>query len=314
MSVPEKEGMEAIDPSEFAELVQRYKTSKHLDKLKISDEIWDRSISLDPEIRKKTQKKEWLATVLGLNGYDIEMREALRHAPETLISLVEEGLVMRSAALMFREAKDISLTTKVPIQVAIENVIATYKAGTRRYANDNTGWFWTKPTLAKAASGVAPKKAEESDTVKAHWSTIRSSLAQIALKKAGREIDPLVLEEANEWFEKELQRLIGNFTTKIRRNKKSEVVEVNRMQYASACKTLGIVPTEIGEEIDVEVAKAAKRSLVRRYHPDTGGEGHSEDKYKSVIEAFDTIELYADQMKKIAKNQSKANNKATRGD
>jgi hypothetical protein len=292
------------DHDQQDDLVLRYKASKHLDKLKISDESWQRAVTADPELRKTAKKQEWLGKIFDVSAYDITMRESLRYAPESLIALVEEGLVMRSAFIMLKEARQLSARKQITIQAAMEIVITTYKSGPRRYSDDKT-WFWTKPTLAKAASSRAKvKSVEESDSVRTLWATIRSALAQIATKKAGEEMSPLVLEEASAWFEKELQRVVDGFTTRIRKNKKKQVVEVNRMQYANACKVLGIVPTDVGEEIDVEVAKAAKKSLARRYHPDGGGE--STEKYQQIIEAYETVDLYAEQMKRIARNQNKS--------
>jgi hypothetical protein len=302
---------------EFADLVVRYKASKHFDKLKISDEIWQRSIAKQPDLRQQGHnKKEWLSKILDVQAYDIEMRESLRFAPEVLIEHVDNGLVMRSAMIMLKEARQIATEKKEPIQISMETVIEIHKTGTRRHAPDRT-WFWMKPTLAKAATKVASgqkaAKVEESDTVRSHWATIRSAIAQISIKKADREIEPLVLEEANVWFMKELERVIDGFSTRLRKNKRKEVVEVNRMQYANACKTLGIVPSSVGEEIDIDVAKAAKKSLARKFHPDAGGEStdKSTEKYQQVIEAFETIDLYADQMRRIARNQSKSRGKET---
>jgi hypothetical protein len=295
--------MDASNGSPYADQIQRYKLAKHFEKLKISDELWQRANQDDPGLKSNVKKKEWISKTLGLSPYEIEMREALRFAPEILITLVEEGMVMRSAVLMLREARDLSTQKGQPLQSAMESVITIYKAGTRRYTADNE-WTMIKPSLSRVAAGTTVEDVEESDTVKSMWSTIRNAVVQISLKKAGNEIDPLALEEANGWFEKEIHRVIDGFTTRIRKNKKKEIVEINRMQYANACKVLGIVPTEVGEEIDVEVAKAAKKSLARRYHPDAGGE--STEKYQQVIEAYETVDLYAEQMRRIAKNQNKA--------
>lgn len=294
----------AQDATSYAELAERYKASPHFEKIQISDRAWDLAIRKDPAIRQTQGKQEFLASVLGVPFYELRHRESLRHAPESLIKYVEEGLAMGSAVLMLREARQLSVAKRMTLNDAMDAIIATYSSGTVRRTGDAEGtWFWVKPTLAKAAANGKVKKAEESDTVRAHWVTIRQALAQIVLKKGGAEIDALSLEEANEWFEKELTRVIDGFTNRIRKRKRNDTPEVNRVQYVNACKVLGIVPSEIGDEIDIEVAKAAKKSLVRRYHPDTTTEPEDKEKYQLVIEAFDTVDAYCQQMNRIARNQ-----------
>jgi DnaJ-class molecular chaperone len=46
--------------------------------------------------------------------------------------------------------------------------------------------------------------------------------------------------------------------------------------------------------VDLTAAKKAKRNLVRAYHPDHNGEG-TRAAYEAVIDAYRTIEMYAEQ-------------------
>jgi len=108
-------------------------------------------------------------------------------------------------------------------------------------------------------------------------------------------IDSLDVEEVRTWMSKEIERLLARLSSKIwYKRQKGSPVEINRLQYVKACKVLGIAESLVGQPVDVEGAKIAKRALVKFLHPDTiGGDSSKTDRYQQVIDAFDTIEDYS---------------------
>src|SRR5262249_15127081 len=98
-------------------------------------------------------------------------------------------------------------------------------------------------------------------------------------------LDPLDVEEIRAWTNKQVQKLLKNVAVKIwYKRKKGTPVEVNRLQYVAACKTLGIAESPIGQPVDVDGARVAKKALIRFLHPDTnGGDANKVDGYQQVL-------------------------------
>jgi hypothetical protein len=70
---------------------------------------------------------------------------------------------------------------------------------------------------------------------------------------------------------------------------------ISRRAYTEACRVLNITPTRSGGSVDLAAAKVAKRKLARAYHPDLSDNASTRAAYEAVIEAYDTIERYAEE-------------------
>jgi hypothetical protein len=121
-----------------------------------------------------------------------------------------------------------------------------------------------------------------------------SAIEQVVVQRT-EGIDSLDVEEIRVWMSKEVRRLLGRLSTKIwYKRQKGRPIEVNRMQYVAACKVLGVAESVVGQPVDVDGARIAKRALVKFLHPDAnGGDGSKIDRYQQVIDAFDTVEHYS---------------------
>lgn len=114
----------------------------------------------------------------------------------------------------------------------------------------------------------------------------------VARKTEG--LDPLDVEEIEAWASDQVRRLINHLNVKIwKKRQKGKPIEVNRLQYVAACEVLGIAESAVGQPVDVEGAKTAKKVLLRTLHPDAnGGDASKVERYQQVVVAFDAIESY----------------------
>ncbi len=124
--------------------------------------------------------------------------------------------------------------------------------------------------------------------------SLAEAIAQAVAQRC-EDLDPLDVEELKTWTAKQVQKLLKNLTVKIwYKRQKGKPVEVNRLQYVAACKVLGVAESAVGQPVDVDGARVAKKALVRFLHPDTnGGSKTDTDNYQQVLVAFDIIESYA---------------------
>jgi hypothetical protein len=142
------------------------------------------------------------------------------------------------------------------------------------------------------------------------WSKISADVSALVAEKIA---DPLLLEEATTWFKVEFDGLVRSLTHRLGRIGQGKTkVEVNRIQYTTACRILHVDPAGVGKSIDVAEAKVAKKKLLRAYHPDlNNGDITMQHLCDSIMDAFDIIESYADQMQKISKKTDKHNVEVT---
>ena len=155
------------------------------------------------------------------------------------------------------------------------------------------------PPLQQTVAPPSPQLRNTKDSVL--WGKISADVDAIVAEKVG---DPLLLEEISTWFRIEFDGLVRSLSHRLGRISQEKAhAEVNRIQYVAACRILHVDPVGVGKPIDIAIAKAAKKKLMRAYHPDLNdGDVTMQSLCDSIMDAFDTIESYADQMKKLGKN------------
>ncbi len=131
------------------------------------------------------------------------------------------------------------------------------------------------------------------------WADIRERILRHVLFNK-EDIDAGELHKFYLEFETDMRESAHRFVQNVRRAPQDLVrKDVPRRVLAAACRTLRIKTPSVGKEADQVMAKKNKRILVRTCHPDVLGSSsneHTRAMYQAVVEAFDLIVRYNQQL------------------
>jgi hypothetical protein len=296
-----------IEPENLAALKERHATSiarkDYQEAQAIEDQIWRQATAEKPQQKKR---REYLADLLeGGNTYGVQCRDALKHAPSVIFDEIKKGHSPGSVIKIWREAKELSSSKQVTVEDAVAQILAQKKRGILRYSADGSYSYQdnNKKIYQKRKTERKSHHSHE-ERGRSEWREVRSLIGAIIQRKLGKKMEEIQDEHREElfrWLEGEIQGIISLFHSKINfyiAQKKGPKILVNRRQYIEACHILHIDPVGTNHPINVAEAKSAKRRLTRVYHPDVnGGDETMKQLYQATIDAYETIETYADQMK-----------------
>lgn len=316
---------------EMIPLIEEFaSTKKQREVIPILDRLWDLAIKRNSFVRQKWSKQNWLVAAirkhLGPSAPEDSMRmardrESLRYAPDVIWDKVDGGLAIGAAVNVFRDSKELATKKGITIDDAAVQTLEAYQKGIIRRMSDGS-YYYTKTTIASAISGKkeAPEgktgaRAPKADDNERHlWKNIRHNIGALVALKVGDDIEPAMLEEYTGWFEGELSNLRKAFVMKLKSRSTKVRVEFNRVQYIAACRKLHIDPAKVGQTINVETAKSAKKKLLRAYHPDAnGGDTSLQHLCEEIARAFDVVEGYSSQMQRSERAIHKKSD-TTKGD
>lgn len=291
--------------SDLDELVKKYKdnegTLSHREKFDLEDKIWALAT---PDIRKITLRREWLRDKLGVAVRESEIRHTLHNSGklvDKLWSRVEsKDMTLMSAVALLTKAKR-AASSKEEIPAILDRLLEQY---------DNA------PISGMTKDGVTIKKKfvpvmDDPDsklrlgkTGKAFYHNIRVLVGNY-VDESLRDADDLVRSKIKTDVEVEIHSLVDSVRALIGNSKKSggkisirrEKVSRNRME--ACCQLLRVEIPKRGDLPDVEAASRMKRRFARVYHPDVAGDSPIlREKYEQVLQAFNDIKTYAEEMAK----------------
>lgn len=111
----------------------------------------------------------------------------------------------------------------------------------------------------------------------------------------------LVESEAEEWILRNSKRAAEKVTEKVKgkveelKKKRDERKSVEALQslplfqLKTACGVLGVKVPKKGKPVDLEKAAENRRELLKKYHPDRGG---NREQFQAVNSAFELVEKY----------------------
>lgn len=135
------------------------------------------------------------------------------------------------------------------------------------------------------------------------WITFRATLSGYFEKKC-EGLDPSTVELLKRGFETDLKVATEQFLANVRRVQAREkshaevaLIAITRNKILEACTTLHMDPPSVGKPVDLEKARRQKKVLARAYHPDAnGGDESLRSKYIAVMDAFQILEAYTEQI------------------
>lgn len=246
----------------------------------------------------KGTKRDWLFEQLGGTKYDYEIRATLFAAgknAEKLWLKINDGMPGGTAVRLFRKAKKVSASEKIPLDKAVDKVIDDYDSLSEMSVSiDGRVLKKAAPYARQAASNDLPEDIKQ---VKKYIAAIinnyisKQNLDPFMLNNAGNELISWVDEGLN-IFNKKINKLRSD-------EKDSKLLKIGKTRFVQAVEILGLKPSEylFGKSINMKAAKRSYFSRVRLLHPDiTGGSKEKDTEYMAVIEAYNVLEQYANQI------------------
>lgn len=153
--------------------------------------------------------------------------------------------------------------------------------------------------LSSSASRRRIRPPERSNTPLAEanrfWASIREQVAEFVRDRAAG-ADELVLARLLSEMLSDLKVLTGSWSQKISRASQveSSATVLSRAKVIAACRTLSMDPPSPDKPINLVLANMNKKALARAYHPDGSGSDATARQYQEVLEAYGTLEEYAE--------------------
>ena len=270
-----------LDPSarerEIGRLVGLHKASSiQKEKADIEEQLW--RLSSGEERRQAPNREAWLMFKLGGTAGDgsctqYKERAKLREAPAEMWEYIEGGKVALGIAVrIYRDTLRIMKAEGVNFTKALE-------AASKPRASLRSG-------KVADVDGDSPRRGD--------WANLYSVLDDIAQARM-RDLPEFDRRDLCEDLKRRIQAEVATFIAKVHRRKAGEdriTFPALYQKVKSACESLRMNPPSYREQVDLKAAKKNKLALVAFYHPDSNPSGSNTEDYQTVIEAYDTIELY----------------------
>jgi len=203
--------------------------------------------------------------------------------------------------LVITARKD-SLATKKTMELAILDALKAYDALPHVRVQDGIPFRVNGPRAKGEPEKVKFLQFNQNQD-REFWITFRATLSGYFEKKC-EGLDPSTVELLKRGFETDLKVATEQFLANVRRAQAREkthaevaLIAITRNKILEACTTLHMDPPSVGKPVDLEKARRQKKSLARVYHPDAnGGDESLRSKYIAVIDAFQILEAYSEQI------------------
>lgn len=243
-------------------------------------------------------KRDWLFAQLGGTRYDYEIRATLLAAGKNVDKLwdkINDGMPGGTAVRLFRKAKKISASEKIPLDKAVDKVVDEYNSLSETSVSVDGRVLKKAAPYAKQA--VTNELPEDIRQVKKYIAAIisnyisKQNLDSFSLNEAGKELT-VWIDEGLELFNKKINKLRSE-------DKDSKLLKIGKTRFIQAIEIIGLKPSDylFGKPINLKAAKKSYFARVKLLHPDrTGGSKEKEVEYMAVTEAFHVLEQYAEQI------------------
>lgn len=246
-------------------------------------------------------RREWFAETFGGSQREYEERYYLQTSQGTapLWEAVEaRQITMSRAVIIHREAKRAAAQERGLVVKEVKRLLAEYLALPVVRIEHGMPIHGRRPERA-----IKPRRSQLDPK------EFRAKLRELIGRYVGQRLDGVhadVIARRIDQLDAELQQLLDDFGERLHRdkanaNRRADAENtataiqhrIRRRAFTEACRTLNITVPPPNRPIDLAAAKKAKRALVREYHPDRNPATRAA--YEAVIEAYRTIETYAEE-------------------
>ena len=270
----------------------------------LEERIWT---SLPPTDRHGVERNRWLNSILKVGINRLQNRSSLRnkrHAEVFWHRVNNDDMPIATALRLYKDALRLHQRTRMELKDAVLEVLKEYDQ------LPNVVMRKGKPVRQSSVTQLPRTKKKnrghQNGSRKA-WSDLRKAIATLVQGKIPADIDPDT--ESHVWREVEfdVKVILDELQGKIQRlsaKKKADqkiTKTASRRQLVAACHVLAMDPPRPGKPVDLAKAKRQKRLLAKEYHPDArNGDDSLVAQYDAVMDAYRTIEWYADQFNQSA--------------
>jgi hypothetical protein len=275
-------------PKTMDDLVARHGvTTSQKEKALIERELAD---SLREGSSKEFRYEELRHLIPGSSSYDLANRNyLLRHAPESVWALVDDGMSLRQARKTLADARRMSKVKGTDIAACFEQVH-------KSVLNESIPASGKNGTFYKRRSGT--RKSID-------WVTIEGMVKTVLteeLQEEGFDADSLSSD-----FLTDLKVLVKQYKVRTTARKESladrrasseSEDKLRRREVLPWFRELGLDPPKPGRRADMREVRRTYRRLAGDNHPDKHPDmPHVADKFRRVNEAYKFIEAYDEYMK-----------------
>jgi macrodomain Ter protein organizer (MatP/YcbG family) len=267
----------------------------------LEERIWS---SLLPEERYHVDRNQWLNQLLGTGINQLQNRSSLRnkrHADKFWERVTRKEMSVSTSLRLYKDAMRLHKRQGLSLSDAVIEILKEYDSLPNVVIRRGRPVRQSSPARLPRVEKKKKTQANSKNKKRA-WDNLRRSIAELVRDKLP---DGLGLDlEAQIWKEvesdvkivlDELQGKIQRLSAK-KKNEQQITKTASRRQLVAACRVLAMDPPRPGRPVDLSKAKRQKRLLAKEYHPDArDGDDSMIPQYDAVIEAYQTVEWYADQ-------------------
>ncbi len=285
------------------QLLQEYASvTSEKERARIEAEIWDAI----PQSRRESNGIYQLGKLVDQPGRSVRLRHTLwlaGHEIGRLWDLVESGLSLSTAVKVLDDAKKLYIDNHISIDQAISNVVAKLESDKVMVVmNDKICYKKDQNGVKKAKKPQPTTQSLEESKYRAFWQELRILIGQHVDQRLNGS-DPETADRIKKNFEIDMRIVLSDVQQKINRAVKhkvdlAELKKIGRSEIVQACFVLGIDPPRQLHQVDIDVARRKRGLLAREYHPDKHeGSEAMRDKYHEIMESFDVLQRYNDQLR-----------------
>lgn len=286
----------------FNELAKEYRQKKALlsqkELAEYEHQLWSLYVLNIPK-GSRPQRRDWLKEEFGGTNYDYEIRATLLAAgvnADVLWGRIRQGMPLRTALRLFREAKKLSVSSNVTLFDALNKQLQDYDSLSAVSVTLDGRVIKRKEIGAKPSS----KPVEFPSNIKLLKQNVRALIDKYLESFADLDSFRLkeIRKEAIEWIEDGLDTFNRKLYKLKSDDKEEQLIKIGKTRFTQAVEILGLSPSQyiFGKPIPL---KNAKRSFFKRIgplHPDKNeGSREKEQEYQAVIDAYRLLEQYAEQ-------------------
>lgn len=267
----------------------------------LEERIWT---SLPPEQRRHVDRSRWLSDALDSSINQMQNRSSLRNKKDVdpfWERVNSGGMTVGTALRLYKDALQIHVDRKILLSHAIARTLEEYDelphVSTRHGRPVRQSSSVRLPRESKKQ-----KKKTDKNSARDKWDKLRESVATLIRDKLPENLEPDIESALWKEIELDIKIVLKDLQFKITRlhnkkkNNQQTAKTASRRQLVAACRVLAMDPPRTSKPVDLSKAKRQMRLLAKQYHPDArDGDDSLVAQYDAVIDAYRTIQWYADQ-------------------
>lgn len=279
--------------------------------------IWDMHLTSIPRGEEKPERRYWLSSTLNGTLAEFELRNSLINAGawvEPLWKMSESGTPLYTIIRLFRKARFMAVSDKMPCEAALRVVLDYYNSGYDARSQNGKAVKRRHPTFKpRSKSSIPPSEHERINSDSSSSQNTRSkqflsdimSLVEVYSTASVSDLgsdDFVLLQMAKEDFMNHAREAVEDFRRRIsasrassRKNEKKQ--KITRDKFKRACEVLNL-PYTYGRPVDLRICKRTMLKRAGPLHPDRNNGSHSARvEYQAIIESYVTLETYSEGLK-----------------